>query len=231
MSPCLVQQLFRQKVGLELDPGLIDEVFFPLLRSMKHGPKELLLDIKLTSDILIAGEMWIPPAPRRFNILPFSAIPEHWNFRLVPKTLPNGCLDPKGVQCMIPIGERTSKMRRRQIRRYNWGTIDILNELRGLNYPQMGHRPTCFVENPGHSDDEFDDAYVRLEEDISLPPNSWSVEQAERNRDAVEDRSRFVNDFLEDALNTGKRLTWEGGVLGWEPCKLPLNPPFHFIGS
>ena len=126
MSPCLVQQLFRQKVGLELDPGLIDEVFFPLLRSRKHGPRELLLDIKLTSDILIAGEMWIPPAPRRFNVLPFSTIPEHWNCRLVPKTLPNGCLDPKGVQCMIPIGERTSKMRRRQIRRYNWGTIDIL---------------------------------------------------------------------------------------------------------
>ena len=230
MASCLVQQLFRLKIGLELDQNIIDEVLFHMLRLRKHLPKDLLQDIKLTSDILIAGEMWIPPVPRRFNVLPFSTIPEHWNFMLVPKTLPNGCPDPKGVQCMIPIGERTSKRRRRDICRYNWGTIDILNELRGLNYPQMGYRPTCFVENPDHSDDEFDDAYVRLEEDISLP-NLLSEEQADRNRVAVEDRLQFVNDFLEDALNTGKRLTWESGVLGWEPCKLPLNPPFHFIGS
>jgi hypothetical protein len=48
MSPCLVQQLFRQKIGKELDQGLIDEFFFPMLRSRKEYPRELLLDIRLS---------------------------------------------------------------------------------------------------------------------------------------------------------------------------------------
>ena len=48
MVSCLVQQLFRMKIGQELDQSIVDEVLFPLLRSRKHGPRELLLDIKLT---------------------------------------------------------------------------------------------------------------------------------------------------------------------------------------
>ena len=48
MSPCLVQQLFRQKIGVELDQGIVDEVLFPMLRSRKDLPREILLDIKLT---------------------------------------------------------------------------------------------------------------------------------------------------------------------------------------
>ena len=38
MVACLVQQLFRQKIGQELDPSLVKEVFLPLLISGKPYP-------------------------------------------------------------------------------------------------------------------------------------------------------------------------------------------------
>ena len=37
-SLCLVRQVFRQKIGLELDQYLFEEVFYPLLISGKSFP-------------------------------------------------------------------------------------------------------------------------------------------------------------------------------------------------
>jgi|TARA_B110000208_G_C11662766_1_gene392258 hypothetical protein len=227
MSPCLVQQLFRQKVGEELDQGIVDEVLFPMLRSMKHGPKELLQDIKLTSGTLttgihvLTGEGNRHPVGGRCNIPPFTPIPEYWE----------NARPPLFREPHPPLGRRASNVRRKNIRGYNWGTIDILNELRGLNYPQMGYGPTCFEdksETPESPEDEFDDAYIRLEEDNSLPPDYWPGAKRSQNRVAIEGRSRFVNNLLDNALVTGKCLAWEGGVLGWDLCKKALVPPFRF---
>jgi hypothetical protein len=221
MSPCLVQQLFRQKIGIELDRDLVEEVLFPMLRSRKHPSKELLQDIKLTSDILVTTEQWRPPTSKRVDVLPFTEKTEYWDY-----------MDRVFSRDVGGRGRHTSKFRRKKIRRCNWGTIDILNELRELEYPQMGYRPTCFEGNfsdpPG---EEFDDAYIRLAEDESLPPNWWSMAERARNHVVIEGRKRFVNNFLDDVLVNGKCLTWECGVLGWEPCKLPLNPPFQFLSS
>jgi hypothetical protein len=173
MSPCLVQQLFRQKVGLELDPGLIDEVFFPLLRSRRHGPRELLLDIKLTQSCNEHGQSAIVVRGNRSchkNILPF---PE-------------------------------SGLMRRQRRTDMWGSIDILNELRSLKQPLFGqHRPMEVTLDPGRiatTGDEFGDIYILLEE---VPP--WSCRQEKRLSDL-----KFMNDYLDDALNTGKCISWGG---------------------
>jgi hypothetical protein len=96
----------------------------------------------------------------------------------------------------------------------------------------MGYGPTCFEdksETPESPEDEFDDAYIRLEEDNSLPPDYLPGAKRSQNRVAIEGRSRFVNNLLDNALVTGKCLAWEGGVMGWDPCKLPLVPPFQFI--
>ena len=120
-------------------------------------------------------------------------------------------------------GKLGSKLRRRKFRLSNWGAIDIINDLRELNYPQIGYRPTLDPD-VGRTEYEFGDAYIRLEEDHSLPPiRGWASAPA-----LVGQRAKFVNDFLEDYLVSGKRLTWDGGVLGWEPCRLPLHPPFEF---
>jgi len=202
MSACLVQQLFRLKIGKELDPSIVDEVLFPLLRPRKHGPKELLQDIKLATDTLI-----ITRQARHFRVPTFTPIPEYWTY-----SSPEGGLTlDKKLQGKSPfwvlVGQRTSKVRRRKIRNDDWGTIDILNELRGLNYPQVGYMP-AYYEEETCGEDEFDDAYIRLEEDNSLPPDSWSVAQRCQNRVAIEGRSRFVNNFLDNALVMGKRLTW-----------------------
>jgi len=228
MVACLVQQLFRQKIGQELDPEIVEELLFPLLRPRKHGPKELLQDIKLTSDILIGA---FSGEPVVFNIPIFTPLPAKGDW-IVGGTgsLPVSRGGDWGGENRgrVSRGRRTSKWQRQKIQPFDWGTIDILNKLRELNYPQMGYRPPYYEEETC-GEDEFDDAYIRLEEDNSLPPDSWSVAQRCQNRVAIEGRSRFVNNFLDNALVMGKCIAWDGGVLGWESCKLPLVPPFQFI--
>ena len=215
MSPCLVQQLFRQKIGVELDPGLIDEVLFPMLRSRKDLPRELLQDIKLTSDILVRCQSGLGASlddqQWRENVPTFTPIPAYWSAN-------------SRVSVYPPEGSRSSKLLRKKIRRYDWGTIDILNQLRELEYPQMGYKPGAYEEKGDFPGDEFDYAYIRLEEDNSLPRNiRWGAHTRQHNLVVIEGRTRFVNNFLKDVIVTGKLITWEGEVLEWEPCELPTH--------
>ena len=196
MASCLVQQLFRQKIGVELDQGIVDEVLFPMLRPRKHLPKDLLQDIKLATDTLI-----ITRQAGHFSVPTFTPIPEYWTY------------SPPWH-----LGQRTSKVRQEKIRNQDWGTIDILNKLRGLNYPKVGYKPRPYViEEPV---DSFDDAYISLSEDNSLPATiRWGtegiVDHSRENsvqRILIARRSQFVNNFLDDVLITGKRLTWGAQV-------------------
>jgi len=194
MAPCLVQQLFRQKIGVELDQGLIDEVLFPMLRLRKHLPKDLLQDIKLATDTLI-----ITRQARHLRVPTFTPIPKYWTYVAPWHPAPS-------VGAYPPVGQRTSKVRQEKIRNQDWGAIDILNKLRGLNYPQMGYKPRPYViEEP----DSFDDAYISLSEDNSLPATiRWGVDHSRYNAVLIDGRSQFVNNFLDDVLITDKRLTW-----------------------
>jgi len=94
------------------------------------------------------------------------------------------------------------------------GTIDIINGMRSLNYPDIGHD-----ENRGVGDEYlvkyFDRAYIRLEDEpfspVTLP--TW-VDHNHYNSVLIENRIRFVNNFLEDALVRGNQLTLDGGRVG-----------------
>ena len=190
MGACLVQQLFRQKIGEELDQHLVDDVLFPMLRCKKHPSKDLLRDIKLTSGILITTKYSSTPK-MHFSVPTFTPIPEYWAYS----------------QAYPPIGKRTSKVRRTKIPNEDWGTIDILNELRGLNYPQVGYKAASYViEEP----DSFNDAYISLAEDNANI--RWGVDHSRYNADLIDSRSQFVNNFLDDILITDKRLTWSGST-------------------
>jgi hypothetical protein len=209
MGACLVQQLFRQKVHIELDPRLVDEVIFPMLRSRKHPSRELLQDIKLTSDTLIITD-YARREARHFSVPSFTPIPEYWTYVAPWREKWRADLPPRAkVGAYPPVGKRTSKVRRGKISNQDWGTIDILNELRRLNYPQVGY--SC-LEYPG---DEFDDGYIRLAEDNSLPANiRWGVDHSRENAVLIDSRSQFVKNFLDDILITDKRLTW-GASTPW----------------
>jgi len=215
MSPCLVQQLFRQKIGKELDPSIVDEVLFPMLRPRKHGPKELLQDIKLVTDTLIITDYTVyhdgRSEARHFSVPTFTPIPEYWTYALASPWHVDG--PSVSAKAYPPVGQRTSKVRRRNIRNDDWGTIDILNELRELNYPQMGYKPRPYViDEP----DSFDDAYISLAEDNSLPANiRWGVDHSRYNAVLIDGRSQFVNNFLDDILITDKRLTWCAAGSPW----------------
>jgi hypothetical protein len=193
---CLVQQLFRQKIGKELDSNLVDDVLFPLLRSRKQLARELLLDIKLTqscnehglSAIVICrvidhGDVPQEDTPK--NISPFEVpLAQHNLWLTMGQRLP---------------GKIPSQMRRLR-HMSKWGSIDILNELRSLKHPQIrDHTPSNPEDDEWSS--EFEDVYLSLQEQPL-----WPRVPAEK----IADDLNFVNDYLEDALNNGKRISWGG---------------------
>lgn len=53
---CLVEQLFRQKIGLSIDPGLVSSLIWPFLFQEKHAPRSLLQDIHLVRQADPNGE-------------------------------------------------------------------------------------------------------------------------------------------------------------------------------
>jgi len=209
MSPCLVQQLFRQKIGKELDRDLVDDILFPMLRLRKHPSKELLLDIKLTqsSGSNEHGQSAIVICR---VVDPNDDVPEED----IPKNIPpfeGGC---RGERWRRLPGKVPSQMRRLRHESV-WGSIDILNELRSLKHPQIRHHRPINPEDQFDYPSEFEDVYVSLQEQPLpwsftcgglSPPKTESREQAEK---IAADRD-FVNDYLEDALNNGKRISWGG---------------------
>ena len=207
MASCLVQQLFRMKIGKYLDQSIVDDVLFPLLRSRKHWPKELLLDIKLTQCCNEHGQSTIvicrvidpnddvPQEDTPKNISPFE---EH----LGPHSLSYVRAD--GPDQRLP-GKVPSQMRR--LRHPSmWGSIDILNELRSLKRPLIRNHPPSNPEDQDDWPSEFEDVYLSLQEQPLQEQPLWPRVHAEK----ITDDLNFVNDYLEDALNTGKRISWGG---------------------
>jgi len=83
-----------------------------------------------------------------------------------------------------------------------WGSIDILNEMRSLQRLQIINYPPSNQEDQfDYPGDEFEDVYLSLQEQPL-----WPRVPAEK----IAEDLNFVNDYLEDALNTGKRISWGG---------------------
>jgi len=215
--PCLIQQLFRSKIGQGLEPGIVDEVLFHLLRPQKHPPQKLLIDIRSLGIIIIGGSRFdggqgpaaVASRKRVGKGVPTFTAALSFRPRFAPYYI------------AVPEGKLGSKLRRQIHRVHTWGSIDIINGLRELKYPGIGYKPRTTPITGRRNDlteDKFEGVYIRLGEE-------W-VDYNHYSRGMVESRSSFVNNFLEDAHVRGKLLAWEGGVLGWEPTRLPLHPPF-----
>ena len=259
MCACLVQQLFRQKVHIELDPRLVDEVLFPMLRSRKHPSKDLLMDIKLTqrwgehdcSMITMPGRRFLsltdPPQLRAGRYHPMKNMSP---FTRIPPTLESKRAEQEVVE-KERLGEVTSRFRREMTIKKNWGTVDILNELRELKHPMIECHPVTdsdrhfdlllpeiewYVENP---------AYIRLEEtcDTRLWDivntilnfdtwGSWSKSPLysddemirEKEKAIIKNDLKFVNLYLEHSLSNGG-LYWEISAAG-SPPRFALTPCF-----
>ena len=191
MSPCLVQQLFRQKIGVELDQGIVDEVLFPMLRSRKDLPREILLDIKLTRSCNDEGQSSFIQVSRTGvirNILPFTKLRSGWG--------------------------RRGKRRRRSQKLSAWGSIEIVNQLRDLKHPQIRYHNPCDQQDYPNTEFVLGHIFIRLDEEDLRWKKTRSATRIQRQghrRAEIHQKQvdlKFVNDYLEDCLTTGKRLSW-----------------------
>ena len=200
MASCLVQQLFRMKIGKDLDQSIVDDVLFPLLRPRKELARELLLDIKLTQSCNEHGQSAIVICrvidPN--DDVPEEGVPQNISPFEVPLGPHNLWLPPRLQRLPGKIPSQMRRLRHPSM----WGSIDILNELRSLKRPQIRDHP------PSNQEDQFDypgaefvDVYLSLQEQPL-----WPRVQAEK----IAEDLNFVNDYLEDALNNGKRISWGG---------------------
>jgi len=226
MAPCLVQQLFRLKIGKELDPSIVDEVLFPMLFKQKHPSKELLLDIKMTLRNQNGDSMIALPDK---NVSPFTKI---------PPTLESVRAEQEVAE-KERLGKVNSRFRREMTMREDWGAIDILNELRELKHPVIEFNPVPdshrHVDHPWeiHPPDKFPaNAYICLEEtsDFRLKEivvavcdlwGSWSKsplysnDKMLRNKEKaiIKEDLQFVNRYLEHSLSNGG-LYWVTEMVG-----------------
>jgi hypothetical protein len=191
MGSCLVQQLFRQKIGQELDQSLVDEILFPMLRLRRHPSKELLLDIKLTQSFNENGhsaivQIFYGGTIRNSSL--FGPDPEYglsergrpWAGR------PAFMLAAKKSR----YGKNTSKLRRQTSYHTSWGSVDILNELREskTRYIAMlrGGPAICLEEEP-----------LNTARSPALAPKPKL-------------ENELLNEFIEQSLLPDKRLSWGG---------------------
>jgi len=228
MSPCLVQQLFRQKIGVGdtvverknnvsngLDSEIVDEFIFPFIRGKKHPSKELLLDIKMTRSSN-EGPDWHEHSAIVINgISPYEEIPEEGvpinisPFTKIPHTLESERVEQEVVE-RERLGTVTGKFRREMTPKRGWGSVDIMNELRELKHPLLCEDPPCNPQDQfDHPGAKFDDIYIRLEEVRTyLGFAAWNRREEDRIIDL-----KFVNDSLEHVLKTGSLLRWGGNPL------------------
>jgi len=183
MGSCLVQQLFRQKIGVELDQSLVDEILFPMLRLRRHPSKELLQDIKLTQSFNENGHSAI------VQIFYGGAIRNSSLFGNAADGYPAG-RTPFRPEKRLRYGKNTSKFRRQTSYHTSWGSVDILNELRESKTRYIallrGGVAICLEEEP-----------LNTARSPALAPKPKL-------------ENELLNEFIEQSLLPDKRLSWGG---------------------
>ena len=188
MPSCLIQQLYRQKVGIELDHHLVDEILFPMLRLRRHPSKELLQDIKMTQIFNENGhsaivQIFYGGTIRNSSLFgPDSGsvdLLDLWPLMLAAKKL--------------RYGKNTSKCRRQTSYHTSWGSVDILNELR-----ESKTRYMIQFEKEGMG------MSICLEEE----PLNTARSRALAPKPKLE--NELLNELIEQSLLPDKRLSWGG---------------------
>ena len=194
MGSCLVQQLFRQKIGQELDQSLVDEILFPMLRLRRHPSKELLQDIKLTQSFNENGHSAIVQIFYGGTIRNSSLFGPDPEYGLSERGRPWAGQSAFILAAKkLRYGKNTSKCRRQTLYHTSWGSVDILNELRESKTRYMIQFEK---EGTGMS--------ICLEEE----PLNTARSRALAPKPKLE--NELLNEFIEQSLLPDKRLSWGG---------------------
>jgi hypothetical protein len=218
---CLVQQLFRQKIGASLDPAFIDEFIFPFLFKQRGLPCFLDQDIKLAGSSIFLmyseedsdydpgdgshdGDYTVPIIE---YISPFTPC-----FVLLQDKLRNE-------------GKWSSSSRLRDIPPRFWGTIDIVNRYRSLKHPDVSGPldEVIFKMSSGLAkewislkevDEKEREEMVWEDTDIDNfisadgGPRSLKIYKQIEKKIIAED-VRFANDFMKKAIdNPNIHIDW-----------------------
>jgi hypothetical protein len=191
MGSCLVQQLFRQKIGQELDQGIVDEILFPMLRLRRHPSKELLQDIKLTQSFNENGHSAIVQIFYGGTIRNSSLFGPDPVYGLSERGRPWAGQSAFILAAKkLRYGKNTSKLRRQTSYHTSWGSVDILNELRESKTRYIallrGGVAICLEEEP-----------LNTASSPALAPKPKL-------------ENELLNEFLEQSLLPDKRLSWGG---------------------
>ena len=126
MTVCLVQQLFRQKIGLSIDPHLVSSLIWPLLFQERHIPIHILQDIHLVRQGDPNGEA----EDRRSAIIGVRA--RYARAQDIRRFTGIALQDPLDTQSALR----------------NLCLIKIVNKFRSIKYPiiQMGQGNRDYVE-------------------------------------------------------------------------------------
>jgi hypothetical protein len=121
MSSCLVQKLFRLKIGKELDSGVVDDVLFPLLLKHNYLPYSLHLDILMVQNITIYPRSTGNLAPANMPQMILEKVPPFAKACSGPTHL--GMLRSCGQEDRLTNGRHGSKFRRKKTHKRNWGSV------------------------------------------------------------------------------------------------------------
>jgi len=221
MSACLVQQLFRQKVGLPLDPAFIDEVIFPFLFTQKRLPCLLDQDIKLAG-----SSIFVMYSEEDTDYDPGNGSHDG------AYTVTNIEYISPFTPCLVLLhdklrneGSWSSSSRLRDIPPRFWGTIDIMNRYRSLKHPDVSGPLDEMVFKIGPlrckewvSLKEIDEK--EREEMVWEDPDIDNFISANGNRQSLKiykqiekkiiaEDVRYANDFMEKAIdNPNLHIDW-----------------------
>ena len=203
MTLCLVEQLFRRKIGLSIDPHLVSSLIWPLLFQERHIPVHILQDIHLVRQGDPNGE-----AEDRYSVIGS----DEQNIFLAPGSTPS--IPRLAGDTLTTIGI-VNKFRsiKNPIIRMNISYRDYSEYTRGKGW--MPYMDSEIILEERRDDDMMNTYLVSQERKYgiskNLSPEEWTVHIKEQRR--IDNDN--INSYIETIIRNKSNLIWRVHPVGY----------------